>query len=167
MTTVSPKNGSHSSTVMGVHFSLLGHDLHGLCRGPDGRLYFSVGDRGLHVETENGVLAYPDTGCVLRCEMDGTGLEVFATGLRNPQELVFDEFGYLFTGDNNSDGGDKARFVYLPEGADCGWRIGYQWIEGDPSAGLGTRKSSGILPSPSRRLTSYRRSPTSPWVRRG
>lgn len=117
-------------TGFGVHVGFLGHDLHGLRMGPDGRLYFSIGDRGFHLESEAGTLDMPDTGSVLRCNPDGSQLKVFASGLRNPQELVFDEFGNLFTGDNNSDGGDKARWVYLVEGGDSGWRIGYQFLTG-------------------------------------
>src|SRR5262249_18439068 len=92
----------------GVHVGFLGHDLHGLKFGPDGRLYFSVGDRGFNVTTIDGhKLTALDSGSVLRCNPDGTELEVIATGLRNPQELAFDEFGDLFTGDNNSDSGDR------------------------------------------------------------
>lgn len=112
----------------GVHTSLIGHDLHGLILGPDRRLYFSIGDRGFRIEQAGQVLDYPDEGAVLRCELDGSGLEVVHRGLRNPQELAFDAWGDLFTGDNNSDGGDRARFVQIVPGADSGWRIGYQWL---------------------------------------
>ncbi len=112
----------------GVHTSLIGHDLHGLVVGPDRRLWFSIGDRGFHVEHEGRTHAYPHEGAVLRCELDGSGLEVVHRGLRNPQELAFDQWGDLFTGDNNSDGGDRARLVQIVPGADSGWRIGYQWL---------------------------------------
>ncbi len=122
-------------TGYGVHVAFLGHDMHGLRFGPDGRLYFSIGDRGLHVEHEGKTFAAPDTGSVLRCNPDGSELEIFATGLRNPQELAFDELGNLFTGDNNADGGDKARWVHLVDGGDSGWRIGYQYLNG-PKLGV-------------------------------
>ncbi|MDA1264019.1 MAG: HEAT repeat domain-containing protein, partial [Planctomycetota bacterium] len=115
-------------TGWGVHIALLGHDMHGLMRGPDGRLYWSIGDRGFHVEHEGKTFAHPHAGAVLRSELDGSNLEVFATGLRNPQELCFDDHGNLWTGDNNSDGGDRARWTYVLEGAEIGWRHAFQYV---------------------------------------
>lgn len=112
----------------GVHVAFLGHDLHGLVMGYDGRIYFSVGDRGLNVRTKEGRrLENPDSGAVLRCEPDGSHLEILHIGLRNPQELAFDHLGNLFTVDNNSDSGDKARLVQIVEGADSGWRMYFQY----------------------------------------
>ena len=116
-------------TGFGVKFAYRGHDMHGLRFGPDGKLYFSIGDRGINVTSKEGRRSeQPDTGCVMRCNPDGTEFEVFAIGLRNPQELAFNELGDLFTGDNNSDSGDRARFLQIVEGGDCGWRTTFQYL---------------------------------------
>jgi quinoprotein glucose dehydrogenase len=120
----------------GVRTSLRGHDMHGLVQGPDGRIWWSIGDRGFSVRTREGqVLSDPGTGAVFRCEPDGSGLEVWARGLRNPQELAFNDLGDLFTVDNNSDAGDKARVVHLPDGGETGWEMPYQTLEGDNKRG--------------------------------
>jgi len=117
----------------GVHLGASGHDFHGLRFGPDGKLYMSHGDRGFHVETDGKVLSFPDGGGVLRCNPDGSELEIVCVGLRNPQELQFDQYGNLFTGDNNiskaPDVGETCRWTYVVEGADYGWRIGYQFMQ--------------------------------------
>lgn len=126
------------SSGYGVHVGFLGHDLHGAIIGPDGKLYFSIGDRGINVLDPEGKPAHfiPDTGSILRCDPEtGWPLEVVATGLRNPQELAFNELGDLFTVDNNSDSGDQARLVQVVEGGDSGWRIGYQFLQEPVSRG--------------------------------
>jgi quinoprotein glucose dehydrogenase len=119
----------------GVTTSLAGHDLHGLTWGPDGRIYFSVGDRGYNLTTREGRALRPpmvvSRGAVFRMQPNGAELEVFATGLRNPQDLVFDDYGNLFTGDNNGDGVDEARLVYVMEGSDTGWAMPVQTMEGE------------------------------------
>ena len=121
----------------GVHIALGGHDMHGLIFGPDGRLYWSIADRGTSTNLLSQLIkSFPgltgetlaDAGAVFRCNPDGSEFEIFATGLRNPQELAFDEYGNLFTDDNNGDFGDPARWHYVVKGADHGWRMGWQWL---------------------------------------
>jgi quinoprotein glucose dehydrogenase len=117
-------------TGFGTKFSFHGHDLHGMVQGPDGRLYWSIGDRGYRVKTHEGQELTDDcTGSVFRCEQDGSGLEVFATGLRNPQELVFDDLGNLFTVDNDNDAEDNPRLLHLVEGGHYGWHSGALWVD--------------------------------------
>ena len=112
---------------LGVRVGVYGHDLHGLVWGPDGRIYFSLGDRGFDVITqEGGRLSAPTRGAVFRCFPDGSGLELFHVGLRNPQDLAFNERGDLFTVDNDMGGVDRSRVVHVVEGGDSGWDASYQ-----------------------------------------
>ena len=113
----------------GMHIAYAGHDMHGPRIGPDGRIYWSIGDKGVNVTSKEGKhWYYPHEGCVMRCEPDGTGFEVFAHGLRNVQEIAFDDYGNIFGVDNDADlPGERERFVYITERSDSGWRCGHQY----------------------------------------
>lgn len=113
----------------GHHIAYAGHDMHGLRTGPDGRIYWSIGDKGVNVRMPDGTrIARPHEGCVLRCEPDGSGFEIFAHGLRNVQEIAFDDFGNMFSVDNDADKpGEKERLVYITEQSDSGWRCSWQY----------------------------------------
>jgi len=117
----------------GVHIAYAGHDMHGLTLGPDGRIYWSIGDKGVNVTSKEGKNFFaPHEGAVLRCYPDGSGFEIFARGLRNPQEIAFDQYGNLFSVDNDSDQkGERERFLHITEGSDTGWRNYYQYRKSD------------------------------------
>ena len=114
----------------GVHIAYAGHDMHGLSVGPDGRIYWSIGDKGMNATSREGrKFSYPNEGAVMRVEPDGSGFEVFAHGLRNPQEPAFDDYGDLFAVDNDADmKGERERFVRIVERSDTGWRCNYQYM---------------------------------------
>ncbi|QJE98150.1 DUF7133 domain-containing protein [Luteolibacter luteus] len=156
----------------GVRVSFSGHDLNGFALGPDGRIYGTLGDRGMNLTTKEGKhYELPDQGCVFRFDPDGSNFEVIHTGLRNPKELAFDEYGNAFSVDNNSDQGDQARVVYVMEGADSGWTMEHQalhsfhrqigmeehppnrWMEEQMWAPLNSAQPSYIVP-PVANLTS-------------
>jgi quinoprotein glucose dehydrogenase len=127
----------------GVHVAFGGHDMHGVKFGPDGKIYWTIADCGSRVTTKEGtILDCPDSGAVYRCDPDGSNAELVAIGLRNPQSLAFNALGDLFTGDNNADGGDKARWTHIVDGADYGWRIGWQFLK-TPNL-LGPWNSEGL-----------------------
>lgn len=112
-----------------THPTFGGHGVSGVMLGPDGRLYWEVGDMGMNVVDDKGKRwAYPNQGVVARSEIDGSDFEVFATGIRNLQEFSFDDRGNLISVDNDGDHpGESERLVYIPYGADSGWRSNWQY----------------------------------------
>ena len=116
----------------GAHLAYAGHDMHGLTVGPDGRIYWTIGDKGVSVKSKEGLhFKYPNQGALLRCDPDGSNFEVYARGLRNVQEIAFDQYGNIFGVDNDSDRpGEKERFVYIVQHMDAGWRANWQYRNG-------------------------------------
>lgn len=114
----------------GIHLAYAGHDMHGLSVGPDGRIYWSIGDKGVNVTSREGKnWVYANEGCVLRVEPDGSGFEVYAHGVRNPQEPAFNDYGDLIAVDNDADmKGERERFIHIIERSDSGWRNNFQYM---------------------------------------
>ncbi len=114
----------------GIHVGFSGHGMSGAELGPDGRIYWGIGDIGFHGKgnDEDGkTWRYPNRGVIVRSNPDGTDFEVFAMGVRNTHEFAFDAYGNLISVDNDGDHpGESERIVYLTEGSDSGWRINWQ-----------------------------------------
>ena len=122
---------THESISHGysVHPSFSGHDMSALTQGPDGMIYWKIGEIGMNVVDKTGKRwAYPHTGAVLRSNPDGSDFEVYAYGVRNPQEIAFDDYGNLISADNDGDyPGEVERIIYIAEGSDTGWRSTWQF----------------------------------------
>lgn len=111
-----------------VHIGFSGHGMSGVILGPDGRIYYGIGDPGASITDSTGKKwHYPNQGIIVRSEPDGSNFEVFAAGVRNTHEFVFDKYGNLITVDNDGDHvGEYERLLYVIDGSDSGWRINWQ-----------------------------------------
>jgi putative membrane-bound dehydrogenase-like protein len=112
-----------------VHIGFGGHGMSGIVEGPDGKLYWNIGDIGGSITSVDGKkFENPNSGFIARANPDGTDFEIFATGLRNTHEFAFDEYGNLISSDNDGDyPGESERLVHVVQGSDAGWRSNWQY----------------------------------------
>jgi len=110
------------------------HGVHSFTFGPDGRLYFNMGNEGKSLLAANG---NPITdihgrkvatdgrpfyqGLAFRCEPDGSNVEVIGHNFRNNYELTVDPFGTVWQSDNDDDGNKGTRLNYVMEQGNFGF----------------------------------------------
>src|SRR5262249_158865 len=99
------------------------HTTNGIRMGIDGWIYIGVGDYGIkEAKGRDGRTITLRGGGIVRVRPDGTDLEIFATGLRNPFDLAIDPYLNLFTRDNTNDGaGWDTRVSHLIQTAKYGY----------------------------------------------
>jgi putative heme-binding domain-containing protein len=113
----------------GIHVGFGGHGMSGAEVGPEGKIYWQIGDIGFSGTGPDGQKwEHPNSGVIVRSNPDGSDFEVFSYGNRNTHEFVFDEYGNLISEDNDGDHrGEKERIVYITNGSDTGWRTNWQF----------------------------------------
>lgn len=111
------------------------HSAHSFLFGPDGKLYWNVGNTGRQVKNaqgetvidihgrpvvDNGSPFYG--GMPFRCDLDGSNFEVLAHNFRNNWETTVDSFGTLWQSDNDDDGNRGTRINFVMEQGNYGYR---------------------------------------------
>jgi glucose/arabinose dehydrogenase len=83
------------------------HGPHGIAFGPDGYGYVGVGARADHGEVLDGSgeqdELQPYEATIIRFSPDGSEIEPYAFGFRNPYDIVWDANGNLWATDNGRD----------------------------------------------------------------
>jgi putative membrane-bound dehydrogenase-like protein len=132
-------NGDLKSDKQELLFTKVGqpqhdHSTHAFVFGPDGKLYWNVGNTGKGVSDKNG---NPITdragnvvtdkgqpyrqGLVFRCNPDGSDFEVLGHNFRNNYEVAVDSFGSLWQSDNDDDGNKSVRINFVMEFGNYGY----------------------------------------------
>lgn len=121
------------------------HGAHAFVFGPDGKLYFNVGNEGKQLQHPDGRLVVDlagnevitkgkpyRQGLAFRCNPDGSQLETVGWNFRNNYELCVDSFGTIWQSDNDDDGNRGVRINYVMEFGNYGYTdelTGASWQE--------------------------------------
>jgi putative membrane-bound dehydrogenase-like protein len=110
------------------------HGVHAFVFGPDGKLYFNMGNDGKELHTPDGKLVVDAEGnevitkgkpyrqgLAFRLNEDFTGVEVLGHNFRNNYELTVDSFGTVWQSDNDDDGNQGVRINYVMEHGNYGF----------------------------------------------
>ncbi|GIW92365.1 MAG: hypothetical protein KatS3mg110_0406 [Pirellulaceae bacterium] len=113
--------------------------------GIDGWLYIGVGDYGIQEAVgKDGRRISLRGGGVVRVRPDGTELEIFCTGLRNPFDLAIDPYLNIFTRDNTNDGGGwDVRVSLLKQYAHYGYPLLFTHFTEETMPPLGSYGNGG------------------------
>ena len=127
------------------------HGAHAFSFGPDGKLYFNVGNEGRQLKTPDASKWIVDAdgnevrghrkpyqqGLVFRCDPDGSNVETLGWNFRNNFEVAVDSFGTLWQSDNDDDGNKGVRINFVMEFGNYGYTdeiTGAGW--GDKRTGM-------------------------------
>jgi putative membrane-bound dehydrogenase-like protein len=110
------------------------HGVHTFVFGPDGKLYFNMGNAGVQLKHADGspvkdrfgfeVSANGKPyrqGMVFRCNLDGSDVEVLGHNFRNNYEVCVDSLGTLWQSDNDDDGNKGVRINYVMDYGNFGY----------------------------------------------
>jgi putative membrane-bound dehydrogenase-like protein len=129
------------------------HQVSGLTLGNDGLLYITSGDDDNVVEGSDGSRATVlRTGAVFRCKPDGSNMEMYSMGYRNPyRDIAYDDKFNFFHSDNDNEDGSRfmgCRIMHVAEGTDFGWRlqIGARCCRPDNTRGAVAGELPGKVP---------------------
>ncbi len=125
------------------------HGAHAFTFGPDGKLYFNLGNEGKQLLDAKGNPVLDQDGdpigpkkyrqgMVFRCNLDGSQVEVLGHNFRNNYEVAVDSYGALWQSDNDDDGNKGVRinavfehgnYGYVDEMTGEGWSVNRTNIE--------------------------------------
>ena len=120
------------------------HGAHAFIPGPDGKLYFNIGNEGTTIKDKNNKSLMDDEGdaiappkykmgMVFRCNPDGSNLECMAQNFRNNYEVAVDSYGTMWQSDNDDDGNRGVRINYVMQYGNYGYvdeMSGASWSSG-------------------------------------